>query len=452
AQRYRVDLATDAGFTSPLLTDYENRGTTLSLSTRVLAQELLQGTYFWRVQTQDNQDQWGAESSVFQFTVGLPRKPKDGTFTTNARITLQWTRAKDASRYRLLVDDHSDFSSPVVEYITTSNRNTRYKPSRNNPLPVGNLYWRVDVEINNLWVVAPVVFDLTITPKPLSAPKQFTPANRLETNDTTPTFTWEAVVDPLSQPVTYQLQIATNGSFRDIVIDTTTAATSFTPGAAMAEGRYFWRVRTLNYLGAPGRWSRSSIFTVDTTPPQPPALVAPRDGSTVDRSNVTFKWRSSRTAVQYYLRWGTTNPPVGSGVDNGRRTSYKLTDPLLADIYYWQVQAVDRAGNLSAWSTPFSFTAESPADAVPVLNRFTTDTPELTWTPISWAQGYELQIALDTDFNGPVYLINTLAANELAHVVQQSLPDGIYYWRIRAKVDVTTWGNWSTTGTFLIQQ
>ena len=448
AVRYRVDLARDALFSNSLLTNFEVVGTALNLAPTVLPNELTQGTYYWRVSAMDSANEWGDESAVWSFTVGLQRSPRINTFTTNARIPFTWARAREATRYRLLIDDNNDFSSPLVTFETTA---LRFVPPRTDPLPVANLFWRVDVELNGAWVESPVVFPLTVTPRPLRAPVPTAPANNNQTNNTSPDFAWTEVVDPSSQPVTYEFQLSTVGTFRTLTYTVTTADTGFTLPLVLTDARYFWRVRTLNYLGAPGPWSRRFSFIVDTVPPLPPVLTAPRDGSSFSQAVLVFRWRASQSAASYDIRWGTTNPPVGNGVNTARRTNYRHTDPLLTTTYYWQVRATDLAGNTSDWSAPFSFVAQSPSNAVPVLNRFTTGTPTLSWTPISWATGYQVVVAADSNFANIVYNRANIAPGSLNHTLESALPQGVYYWRVRARIDPNTWGVWSTTGTFLIQ-
>jgi hypothetical protein len=76
----------------------------------------------------------------------------------------------------------------------------------------------------------------------------------------------------------------------------------------------------------------------------------------------------------------------------------------------------------------------------------------LSWTPVSWALGYEVQIASRSNFSQPEYQNNTLAANTLSLTVSTPLPNGTYYWRVRAKKSATSWGSWSSAGTFQVER
>ncbi len=81
-----------------------------------------------------------------------------------------------------------------------------------------------------------------------AAPTLTAPANGSVGMATTPTFTWNAVPGATS----YDIQVASDPAFATIVASSTgQAATSFTPGAALAGGTaYYWRVRANNGCGA----------------------------------------------------------------------------------------------------------------------------------------------------------------------------------------------------------
>jgi hypothetical protein len=76
----------------------------------------------------------------------------------------------------------------------------------------------------------------------------------------------------------------------------------------------------------------------------------------------------------------------------------------------------------------------------------------LSWHRVSWATGYEIQVATDRDFTTPVYLSNDSIPADQQYYDLNGLADGIYYWRVRAK-DTTGQGTtWSTTQSFEVQR
>jgi Tol biopolymer transport system component len=87
----------------------------------------------------------------------------------------------------------------------------------------------------------------------------------------------------------------------------------------------------------------------------------------------------------------------------------------------------------------------SAPNAAPPQNYFEV-TPTLTWSGISWATHYEIQIATDKNFtSGTTHLVN----NTLSYT-PDALPNGTYYWHIRACSTETKCGTWGPTESFVL--
>lgn len=81
----------------------------------------------------------------------------------------------------------------------------------------------------------------------------------------------------------------------------------------------------------------------------------------------------------------------------------------------------------------------SAPNAASDRNFYDTDTPTLTWTAITGATGYEIQVDTDTAFTGTYSFIDTnIAAGELS-ITTTHLDNGPYYWRVRAKGGAGVW-------------
>jgi len=444
ADLYRVDLADNAAFTNPILSDYERTGASMPLNTRYLAEELHQGTFYWRVSARSRSTgEWSTESAVFSLTVHVQRSPRDESYTTSThpsfrwvrsrdalryrllvdddpnfgspeidyttddhrptsyrmprgeelahnlyywrvdveyaggwevspvvfqftvhaqrsprdesvsrstRPRFSWTRSRDALRYRLLVDDDSNFGSPEIDLTTDNNRQSSYAPPRDAELPYAIYYWRVDYEMEGGWQVNPVIFQVTVTPRQLGRVRLLDPSNSTWSNDSTPTLTWEAVTDDTGHTVSYEVQVSDQANFRTVLAETTTTNTTFTvPSEIPTDGNVYWRVRAVNWLGVPGRWSARWRIRLDRVAPDAPALVSPDDDSANYDGLFDYRWRSVREAASYEIQIGT-----GDIVNTSRRTRYTPEEALTAGEYEWHVRAVDRAGNASAWSASWS--------------------------------------------------------------------------------------------------
>lgn len=123
---------------------------------------------------------------------------------------------------------------------------------------------------------------------------------------------------------------------------------------------------------------------------------------------------------------------------------------------------LDAARNISIEvlsSTATSFTVRvknnplpDPADAAPVLNVIPEGTYTLTWSPVSWAAGYEVQVSTTSGFTIPLFAgDDALSSNQLSFDLA-GIPDGVYYWRVRAKQANGTWGSWSAIQSFEVSR
>jgi len=91
----------------------------------------------------------------------------------------------------------------------------------------------------------------------------------------------------------------------------------------------------------------------------------------------------------------------------------------------------------------------SPTSGAPARNYFTVHTLPLSWNGLSWAIGYQVQIATDKLFTNIIWNDAALSANTLT-VTTPYLANSVYYWRVRAKIDAVKWSNWSAVDTFTV--
>jgi len=114
-------------------------------STTQLVELFDDGTYYWRMCTQNIYDVWGEWSNPWNFTINtsLPPPlliaPENGGEFDNKTISFEWSSVPGANYYRLQIDDNDDFSSPSV--------NTRVSaPSTTQAVEFyyeGTYYWRM---------------------------------------------------------------------------------------------------------------------------------------------------------------------------------------------------------------------------------------------------------------------------------------------------------------------
>jgi glucose/arabinose dehydrogenase len=88
----------------------------------------------------------------------------------------------------------------------------------------------------------------------------------------------------------------------------------------------------------------------------------------------------------------------------------------------------------------------SPDGAAPQRGHFTSLPVTLTWNRVSWAQGYQIQVDNTSDFRPVTYTVEVTADTLSANL--DNLIDCTYYWRVRAKINDTTWGPWTAVQQF----
>jgi len=342
AQEYRVQVDVSTDFDSP----DEWAGLGATSFTLPDAAALDYGTYFWRVRARDARNVWGMWSDAGTFTVTVHKSPADGGATTNDRPTFSWAGVAGA-QYRLQISAMADIDADPNPLVDELRATTSYRPPAG--LAYGTLYWRVSLDDGTSWMPT---WAVTITPAPPARVGLSAPKNGTLTNDSTPTLLWKAAL----RGETYQVQIDDDRKFGSPAQDVTLAVGALTYTAdALPDGAYFWRVRSLNAFDAPGPWSAVWRLEIDTTPPDAPALVTPEDTARVTNRKLKLEWGRVSDAARYEVQLDPDPAFPLPPVDTARRTTYRPPTTLAQNVYYWRVRAVDKAGNVSAWSAPRSF-------------------------------------------------------------------------------------------------
>jgi len=288
------------------------------------------------------------------------------------------------------------------------------------------------------------------TSKPTTAPVQLAPAANASTNDDGITFRWGAVANAEY----YRIELHTNATCTSLFNWATPIALSIDD--IFTDGVYYWRVRAENGWGY-GLWSSCRKWTKDTLSPSfAPSLVSPVGGIALTTQKPPLKWTAVPEAARYEvaLEYGDgTNPETIAIVTT---TSYTVANPLqpsvgVAYFYYWRVRALDAAGNAGPWSSFGLFDITSTTTAAPDLYYFTTNMPVVSWAPVSWANGYQIEVDDVSTFTSPEYVNYDVSRIQQSWTVGPLPTDGKYYWRIRAKRDDGTWGPWSKVQSFVIR-
>ena len=285
----------------------------------------------------------------------------------------------------------------------------------------------------------------------VGTPSPASPADGATGQSTSVTISWGGV----SLATSYELQVATDNSFSNVVVDQTQSGTSYTASGLSQGTTYYWRVRASTLLLTSSWSSTWSFSTASGTPsPSAPSLASPTDGSTGLSTTPTLSWNASSGAASYNIEVATDNTFSSIVVSNTGigGTSQQVSGLSGGTTYYWRVQAVNSTG-ASSWSTVWSFatqTTSAPPGSPSLASPSNGSTGEptsivLSWSASSGATKYWLQVATDQSFTSIVYGDSTITST--SEQVNYLSTSTTYYWRVKA-MDQAGSSSWSSVWSF----
>jgi hypothetical protein len=189
-----------------------------------------------------------------------PNFPNSANPPQGLRPLFDWDTASGAESYTLQIATDRNFLNLVVYLNLTP---TAHLPTLDLPRGV-TLYWRVRANHplygSSRW--SPVKsFD---TPNPPGTPLLISPVGSMLVTSRTPTLDW---ADSLAA-AGYEVQIATDGGFANVVARGQTSVSQYTPETPLAANTtYFWRVRAVGGVSPLGHilsseWSLAQSFRI----------------------------------------------------------------------------------------------------------------------------------------------------------------------------------------------
>lgn len=118
--------------------------------------------------------------------------------------------------------------------------------------------------------------------------------------------------------------------------------------------------------------------------------------------------------------------------------------------YYWRVQPrYLQAGAYGAWNSGYSF--ERAGFAPTNLHTSVTfATPLFSWDLVDGAGAYDIMIATDPGFGSGTVVYNITTPNN-SFIPWDTLANGTYYWKVRARKFDNIISDWSTTSSFVLE-
>lgn len=184
-----------------------------------------------------------------------------------------------------------------------------------------------------------------------TVPTLVVPADNKLCVDNSVAFQWNLSSDAENNPITYQIQVAKDNQFAQIV---KTAEGSIAVQTIILDKNtaFYWRVKATDSKGLSSIYSTTFKFytagvAVVNHLPFAPELVQPALNTALNTSTATLKWNASdvdaNDVLSYDLYFGTANPPSSKISSN---ITAKTLDVALnpATTYFWKVVVKDNNG------------------------------------------------------------------------------------------------------------
>ncbi len=417
----------------------------------VLASFSTNTQYFWRTRAAAGSIERGNWSTVWNFStlVGTPilAQPFDGTLDLQPQtITFSWNPVEGLATYRIQVATDLLFANKVADTQNIAGTTVDIKGLQRNTL----YYWRVKAisAINGESSWSNFYTYTTIVDKVSG----ISPANGNKGVALPVPIVWTSAGDGK----TYQIQIATDDKFKNIVVADEKIGEvtgSYTYNTGLNDyTKYYWRVRPITKSNAVVPWSDVMSFTSNIGSP---ILTTPINGAMNQPIAVSLSWKAPIGAVKYTVRVFEDTPaqtPVFE--DNNVIGTTIIPTGIKAEMkYIWTVQAADADNNTSFWSQTWKFATTTVFAATPELVKPANNTndaatePTLEWKTAEYALTYDVQVSSYSNFSSTI--VNLTGLTDITLPVKGLSNGERYFWHVRS-VNAAGPSAWSETWTFVV--
>jgi len=203
-----------------------------------------------------------------------------------------------------------------------------------------------------------------------------------------------------------------------------------------------------------GNWSEVTVeFYGYGKPPSAPVLSSPVNANASNNGQPLLKWIPVPNAQAYHLQVGDFQF-AHLAVDDSTLIGPQYLASLPDAVYLWRVRSRYNEGNWSEWSSVWTFRIDTQGPAIPQLNApsdggsTNENKPSFDWSDVTDAASYDFQADNSSGFEDSEVSQTGLTNSE--YTAMSSLPDGVYYWRVRGRDMVGNYSDWSETRSFSI--
>ncbi len=190
------------------------------------------------------------------------------------------------------------------------------------------------------------------------APTLIAPVNNILCLDNSVNFQWNIPVDKNNNNTSYQIQIAKDSQFSQIV--KTAEGTSNSQTITLEKNTaYYWRIKTTDSQTSLSTYSSTFKFytsgeAVINHLPFLPELMLPTANAVLNTTTAKLSWTAvdvdATDILTYDVYFGTANPPTSKISENLAVTTIDITlNP--STEYYWKVVVKDNKGGETTGQT-----------------------------------------------------------------------------------------------------
>lgn len=392
-------------------------------------------------------DKQGQSLPVLVVTNPLPNSKILSTTEEKVLVPFRWnfgeTKISENQKVYLTVAIDKDFENVVAFEDITNQNETQIQ------LDAEKYFWKVSVveDATKEKVLTSQSGKLQII-KSLK-PNQIVPAENVSFSYRSRIPSIRFMWDEANQASSYKVEIATNPSMENPIVEQRTNLTSLII-STLEFGNYYWRVTpyyTINNLGFANSSEVKSFSVERKSVLKKPSLYVPLDNGIVNTDeeigSITFSWKRESEAESYIVKIANNselkNPfIIETTKDNFFTFDTKNVEKKLKDgKWFWSVTVQDFEGTLSEASDIRTFFAMKgkleqhliePFDGFKVADSFVFDT-KFTWKK-NFPESFEsyLQISKNQDFR-KIEKEEKVLGNSFSGA---NLKEGVYYWRLKS--------------------
>ncbi len=381
--------------------------------------------YYWRVSASytECKSDW-SEPFMFGAKQNPPIavNPEPNEVGISINTSLSWTRFSASATYDVDLASDNEFNNILQSFDDLSETTTTLTTLNYD----SSYYWRVRSEGNGCESDWSQAYMFTTQ---YNAPDLDLPYDKRICLDLTYEFKWEKTQDA----ITYQLQIAEDPNFNDLVVNKSNLFDLFYE-ATLPQGltTYYWRVRAKdeNNFGA---WSEVREFTTTVAPVEP---IYPAKNTGGIPLETTFKWSDVTNGLGNYHFQLSESPSFADTLYDEpglTSTTFSIALPENDKEYYWRVSASYSQCENEFPASPWSFKTVIPAPEL----IYPSDSAEdetfsifFKWSEVEGADTYTFYLATTPNFTPLIYGENDLPVNQF--FLPNLDPDTRYYWRVKA--------------------